>query len=308
MAARIATELNAAHSAKIELVGYVPEHLPPGASLDLAFASLVKIPGRHDFSIAEPLQMWTDLLLSGVAPQDVRLICLGGGDISALEVALAWTLGARSSILADGSAVAGRLAHLLENAADLPRNTVLLPDDPATWAGLLRFEIPIDPKQWETPGRMVHEAYLDMMRQNASQSNLLPWSHLSEGFKHSNRHQAACAVEILKRCGFRVEPVSPPADQISLPEFTAKEIETMAEQEHGRWNVERFNQGWRCGNTKVETQKISPYLFAWKELPDKIKAYDREAVSAGPPFSPRRDGKLCVNKFQTYKVASASLR
>jgi len=281
IAGRIANDFNTAKTAKIELVGYVPEHLPPGASVEPAFANLVRTPNR-DFGIAEPLQMWADLVLSGIDPRQVRLICLGGGEISAVELALAWTLGARSVALADGRAAALRFAHLLEHAADLPRNGILLPDDPATWAGLLTFDAPIEAAKWESAGRMVHEAYLDMMRKNASQSNLLPWSHLSEGFKHSNRHQAACAADILRRSGFRVETVSLAADKIPLPEFTAEEIEKLAEQEHGRWNVERFNQGWRYGASKDEARKISPCLVAWKDLPDNIKAYDREAVRDWP--------------------------
>lgn len=286
IAGRIANDFNTEKTAKIELVGYVPEHLPLGASVDPAFANLVRTPNR-DFSVAEPLQMWTDLVLSGIDPKQVRLICLGGGNISAVELALAWALGARSSVLADGSAPTVRFAQLLEYAADLPRNGILLPDDPATWSGLLTFDSPIDAKKWEQGGQMVHEAYLDMLRKNANKSNLLPWTHLNEDFKHSSRHQAACAVDILQRSGFRVETVSLPADTIPLLEFTAEEIERLAEHEHGRWNVERFNQGWRFGPIKDETQKISPCLVAWKDLPENIKGYDREAVRGWPAILAR---------------------
>src|SRR6185295_3156987 len=201
----VAGELNAAGKAKIELVGYVPAYLPPGVGVDPGFVKLVRTSGNREFTLAEPFQMWSDLLQSGVEPKHVQLLGLGGGELSAAELTLAWALGARSFALADGSTAAMHHAKLLECASVLPRNGMLLPDDPATMAAFLTFDAPIDEPKWEQAGQMAHQVYLDSQHKNASQSNLLPWSHLNEGFKHSNRHQAACAVDILRRCGFRVE-------------------------------------------------------------------------------------------------------
>lgn len=56
----------------------------------------------------------------------------------------------------------------------------------------------------------------------------------------------------------------------------------MAELEYGRWNVERLRGGWRSGKTRDDSRKIQNCLVPWKELPDAIKRYDREAVRAFP--------------------------
>ena len=67
--------------------------------------------------------------------------------------------------------------------------------------------------------------------------------------------------------------------------FLDKEIELLAELEHGRWNIERLHDGWRYGKTKDEDRKLNPCLVRWTDLPDGengVKKYDRNAVRAFP--------------------------
>lgn len=72
-------------------VGYLPQSK---ASLkDPRYDYLVYTHGET-FSNLEPLQYWTDLLLSGIKPQAIRLIRFKGGNISIFEQELAETLGA----------------------------------------------------------------------------------------------------------------------------------------------------------------------------------------------------------------------
>jgi len=66
--------------------------------------------------------------------------------------------------------------------------------------------------------------------------------------------------------------------------FTRDEIEVMAEKEHARWNVERLRDGWRWGETKDVTNKVSPYIVSWAELPEDVKEWDRETVRKIPEF------------------------
>ena len=66
--------------------------------------------------------------------------------------------------------------------------------------------------------------------------------------------------------------------------FTKDEIEVMAEMEHARWNIERLFNGWRRGNKRDVSHKISPYLTSWKELPEEIREWDRETVRMIPEF------------------------
>ena len=226
--------------------------------------------------------MWTDLFLSGVTPENVRLFCLGGGDLSAAELALAWALGARAAVVKDGSIAASRFARLLDCAGSETNSGLLLPDDPTTLAAFFAFDAPINAGQWEKSGEATHQAYVKSQHKDAKEPNLLPWPLLRDDFKHSNRHQAACSVEILRRCGFTVEATQLPTDQIPLIEFSKEQIERLSEWEHGRWNVERLKTGWRYGEKKDESRKLSPYLVPWQELPDAIKKTDRDAVQNWP--------------------------
>jgi RyR domain len=291
---RVSTRLKAATAGAIRLVGYIPETLPPGASVDPSYQAIVRTDGTTDFSPLEPIQMWTDLLLSGVKLQDVRLFCLGGGELSAAELHLAWALGARSAVVTDGSIAAERFSAVFSGPWSCGQLScgpwsrsqwspaLLLPDDPATITAFFAFDAPIDPKQWEKSGEAVHQTYLKSQQKGARQPNFLPWPLLREDFKHSNRHQAACSVEILRRCGFIVEPTQQPLDKIPLTEFTKEQVEQLAEWEHGRWTVERLKAGWRYGEKKDEGRRFSPYLVSWKLLPEAIQNYDRDAVRDWP--------------------------
>jgi mutator protein MutT len=279
LAERLATRLNA-NGARIQLVGYTPENFPIYATAAPGYRSRVITIGRHEFSPMEPIQMWTDLLMSGVPPRMVRTFCIGGGNLSAMELALAWALGAQAAVVSDSSDAARRFGALLD-WSEL-RSGILLPNDPATITGYFAFDASIDAKNWERSGEAVHESYVRSQQKGAKDPNLLPWRFLCEDFKHSNRHQAACSVEILRRRGFLVEQTSLPLDQISLVRFTDEQVEQLAELEHGRWNIERLKAGWRYGEKKDAAQKISPYLVPWNALSEAIKAYDRAAVRDWP--------------------------
>ena len=286
LAARIAQKLNKLPAGRINLMGYLPEKAKPGPGFTAD--QIIHTSKTSDFSLLEPVQMWTDLLLSGVKiePSKVTLLCLGGGEISAQELALAWALGGRAAALAGDCLAPGSFSTLLARAGEQSLGGMVVPADPATLAMLFRVRKQNGDKtwdqQWEKPGQAVHEDYVWHQRERTRQPNLLPWELLNDGFKHSNRHQAACAVEILQQCAFTVEETALPPDQIPLPEFTAEEVERMAELEHGRWNAERLSNGWRYAKEKCEARKFSPYLVAWKDLPDEIKDYDRSAVRAWP--------------------------
>jgi hypothetical protein len=287
LTARIANQLNSSNHGSIQLVGYLPEHLPRGAMLDPEFSEIVRTAKTSDFSLLEPIQMWTDLLLSGIDPKDVCLFCIGGGNRSAAELALAWGLGARAAVLNDGSVAAQRFGNILEWAGAETASGILLPEDTATLIAFFAFDSPIDSKQWETSGQSVHESYLKSQQKNAKQPNLLPWRLLRDDFKFSNIHQAACSANILRRCGFIVEPTRLPIQDIPLIEFTAAEIELLAEWEHGRWNVERVNSGWRYEEKKDEARKLHPCLVPWKVLPESMKKFDRDAVCEWPAILSR---------------------
>ena len=108
------------------------------------------------------------------------------------------------------------------------------------------------------------------------------WDKLLENLRESNRQQADHIEEKLRTIGCTIHKVKD--RKVKLIKFTDREIEIMAEKEHARWNVERLLDGWKWGNERDVLQKISPYLVAWTELPNKIKEYDRNSVRKIPKF------------------------
>ncbi len=52
--------------------------------------------------------------------------------------------------------------------------------------------------------------------------------------------------------------------------------------EHERWNAERLHDGWKYGNVKDISKKISPSLVPWDKLTEEVKRYDRDAVQKIP--------------------------
>ena len=81
---RVARELD------LTAIGYVPE----GHGDAALYSALRHTPGATDFSIREPLAMWTDLLAGGLAIRAARVVVCPGGEITIQELLLARALGA----------------------------------------------------------------------------------------------------------------------------------------------------------------------------------------------------------------------
>jgi hypothetical protein len=127
--------------------------------------------------------------------------------------------------------------------------------------------------------RAIHAAFLAQSRHAVSDPALLPFDQLREDLKLSNLGQARYAVAVLARAGYGVRrPEGPPAPVV----IEETGVEIMAEMEHGRWVVERLCRGWMRGALRDPARRVSPYLIAWRDLPDAIRQQDRDAVQAWP--------------------------
>ena len=92
----------------IRTVGYLPRTIPTGVTLDPRYAETRRTDGA-DFSILEALRYWCDVVASDIDPTGVRLLGIGGGEISSLEYRLALALGATVGIVAESGAAASDL-------------------------------------------------------------------------------------------------------------------------------------------------------------------------------------------------------
>jgi ppGpp synthetase/RelA/SpoT-type nucleotidyltranferase len=277
LAARISAAINKSGAERITLVGYLPSRAEEGRG----FEDSVRTQGK-DFSLLEPIQMWKDMLASGVEPKAVLVLCIGGGEISRQEAAFAWALGAKVAMMEVDAYATTHFAQVLDDAGAYAGHGMMVPSDLETINALLSLDPSVDSAQWNTYGRVIHENYVRDQQKRTTQPNLLPWELLKDDLKYSNIHQAAASVDILKQCGFELGAVSNGADKEALIILTPDEIEQLAEKEHGRWNMERLSNGWRWAERKDENLKRSPYIVSWEKLADSIKQYDREAVIRWP--------------------------
>ena len=83
---------------RADVIGYLPLRLR-GARRDRRYSQLRATRGT-DFSAAECLRYWSDLIAAGTDPATVALIGWGGGRIAAMEYRVALLLGARVGIVA----------------------------------------------------------------------------------------------------------------------------------------------------------------------------------------------------------------
>jgi hypothetical protein len=136
----------------------------------------------------------------------------------------------------------------------------------------------------ETIARAIHEAYRDeQVRRKPSQDpSLAEWDKLLNNLQESNRLQADHILEKLHQIGCTLEKVWD--RNVSLFKFTDSEIEMMAEMEHGRWVVERLQDGWTWAEERDGLKKTNPYIVSWAHLPDDVKEWDRETVRKIPEF------------------------
>lgn len=102
-----------AAAGRVVALGYLPRSRAPAGQAGRApgYAELRFTDGA-DFSPAEPIRYWADLLGSGIHPAEVALLGAGGGRVSAAEYRIALGLGARVGLL-DGTG--GEAERLLED-------------------------------------------------------------------------------------------------------------------------------------------------------------------------------------------------
>ncbi len=94
----IAGDLQERYLKSLRVIGYVPRNIPEDVSLDMRYASIHHTDGEN-FSIREPLQYWLDIVLSGIPPEKIFVLGVGGGRISSFEYRFAAILGIRVGII-----------------------------------------------------------------------------------------------------------------------------------------------------------------------------------------------------------------
>jgi ppGpp synthetase/RelA/SpoT-type nucleotidyltranferase len=118
----------------IQTIGYTPELIPIHARIDDRYRELRQTAG-HDFDALGPLQCWTDIVVAGITPNQVKLVGIGGGAIAAVEYRIALALGAQVAIIEGSGRSAAQL--LSDGEWNKSENLVRLPADTAALRSFL---------------------------------------------------------------------------------------------------------------------------------------------------------------------------
>jgi class 3 adenylate cyclase len=89
-------------------IGYLPSTIDAGVQRDVRYSELRTTDGGT-FGVREPLRYWADILTAGVDPADVRVLAVGGGELSGLEYRTALAFGARVAVLMESGGEASAL-------------------------------------------------------------------------------------------------------------------------------------------------------------------------------------------------------
>jgi hypothetical protein len=253
----------------LHVIGYVPT----GRGEPDLYPVLRETCASEEFTVREPLAMWSDILAAGIDVDDVRVVACPGGAITHAEVLLARALGARVAWLDP----AGEAQLPLEDALPFGADGVLeLPADAMTlrsFIGPPEHVEPLPAVVLEQIARHIHNDYRRKQRRRkaAGDAALAPWDELLPVLQRSNLSQAGDIPNKLALVGRRA---TEGGGRLMLSDA---QVELLSEIEHGRYNHERLADGWDMGARQV-TRRVTPHLKPWGELTEEARDYDREAV------------------------------
>jgi hypothetical protein len=283
-----------------QFVGYGPPGLADRGLYPVVRETTVReTAGTAELSVRPPLAMWTDVLRAGIPLDRACLLAFAVNDVATNhaptnEILLARALGAKVAVVDP----TGALTRSLDEVLPLGANGVLeIPADPMTVRAFLQWsQLPADTR--EVVARYIHNDYRRKARGRKAVTDpaMAPWEDLLGSLKGSNRAQADDIPNKLALIGREISKGGP------LLELTADEVELLAEEEHGRWNIERLSTGWRSGERQVRLA-LTPHLKPWAQLDDVTREYDRDAVrTIGPALAEagwgveEATGERCVTK------------
>jgi hypothetical protein len=224
----------------------------------------------------ESLAMWSDVFAAGVRLQDVRVVSCPGGPLATADLLLARALGASVAWIDPASETLTTLDDELPFGAG---GVLELPDDAMTLRAFLSWssapeDMPCELR--DSVARYLHADYRRRQRRRKPPGDaaLAPWEQLLPALQRSNLAQAGDIPNKLAAVGKRLAEPGTAGEPLELSE---EQVETLAEIEHGRWNLERLRGGWRSGARDV-SRLVTSSLKPWADLDEETREFDREAV------------------------------
>jgi hypothetical protein len=136
-----------------------------------------------------------------------------------------------------------------------------------------------------------HELFCEEMRakgyhwgsqtndQLKTHSSLKPFAELPQDEQEQNRGVVRDIPSKLARVGYIMVPAR---GNEAPPAFSAQALESLAEQEHGRWMRAKIDAGWRWAAETDKEQKLHKDLLPWRPLApgDKAGQYTPAEIAA----------------------------
>lgn len=123
----------------------------------------------------------------------------------------------------------------------------------------------------------IHAFYLNDKRDDIQ---IKTWNDLTLEYKLSNIAQAKSYAEKLNKFGYFYDDRNLHYQIVS--EFTDKQIEKLAIDEHARWIKEKIEMGWELGFPKDraerEEKRVNPCLIPYSKLSENEKEKDRDTI------------------------------
>ncbi len=104
----IVGNIQVAHPGNVKTIAYLPQLVPSTIPLDNRYSEVIKTQGTN-FSILEILQFWYDVFSSGLKPQDIKVIGIGGGSITGLALRIALVFGAQVALFENSGGASNEL-------------------------------------------------------------------------------------------------------------------------------------------------------------------------------------------------------
>ncbi len=236
------------------------------------------------------VRAWKDLVAADRRGRAPAVLVLGRSIRTPIEATACAVLGGVVACVDPAARVASLLrprhpgrSHDEDEKHSAARRPMILPlsdvEIPRAFAGR---ELPSD---WlsdsleERLGRAIHEEYRRTRHEQGRtpDDSDAPWEQLHPDYRKSSSLQARDLARKLRRLGYELRlPVG--AKRGERFEATAEQLEELAQMEHGRWVVERLEQGWTYGEKKDADGKTHPLLVPWSEVRDDAREYDRSAA------------------------------
>jgi hypothetical protein len=196
--------------------------------------------------------------------------------------------------LIDMSMLSGR--EVFEQSALPPAPQLELHVDAETFTRLVARDVLVGAAR-ERIAQAIHEAFVEDNAATTPEEDqrMLRWDDLTEDERESNREQADWFPSYLEAVGCGFLPAKDENPQ--RVEFTAEEVEKLAQMEHERWWAQKRAAGYVFGPVKSDVEKTHPCMVPWDELSEAEREKDREAVRDIPE-------RMAAAGFETYRLGS----